>query len=223
MKKIWAAAKRCFSRRGAAAGRARVWEVVQEGLRRYGYYAALAALLCAVGIASAQYRNRNGQEGVQAIAQRAATTAPTATASPAPQPKKPAFSAPVAGGTGLGFAPDRLVWNDTLGQWQTHPGVDFQCQAGEAVCAIADGTVTDAYENALWGGVVEIDHGDGFTAKYASLGNARMVKAGDRVRRGDVIGAAGDTAVCEASAGAHLHLELRKDGKAVDFGEYCGD
>ena len=195
-----------------------------EAWRQYGYYAALAALLCVVGIASAHYRSRtSAQDGIQAIAQRAPSPAPLEFVAATPQPKKTEFRPPVSGEAAQGFAPDRLVWSATLSQWQTHPGTDFLCEAGEAVCAIADGTVIDAYEDALLGGVVEIDHGDGFTALYASLGNNRAVKAGERVRVGDIIGAAGNSAACEASLGAHVHLELRKDGAPVDFQDYVGE
>lgn len=60
--------------------------------------------------------------------------------------------------------------------------------------------------------MVEIDHGDGLTTRYAHLSRP-LVKVGDRVEANDPIGLSGTTG---RSTGPHLHYEVRRDGKAVD-------
>jgi len=84
---------------------------------------------------------------------------------------------------------------------QPHYGVDIAAPAGSPVVATTDGTVvlaeTDLYYT---GGTVIIDHGLGVTAAYLHMQKV-TVKAGQRVRQGEVIGAVGATG---RATGAHL-------------------
>ncbi|MEC9342313.1 MAG: M23 family metallopeptidase [Pseudomonadota bacterium] len=99
-----------------------------------------------------------------------------------------------------------------LGRAAMHSGIDFGAPIGTSVKATAAGTVIDAGRNGGYGNMVEIDHGDGITTRYAHLSRVK-VKSGDRVERGSVIGLAGSTG---RSTGPHLHYEIRRKGKAVD-------
>ncbi len=81
---------------------------------------------------------------------------------------------------------------------------------GDAVVASAAGVVTRV-ENlgaTSYGRWIEIDHGDGFRTRYAHL-SVQYVRVGQRVGRGERIGAVGDTG---GSSGPHLHFELRRGG-----------
>ena len=60
--------------------------------------------------------------------------------------------------------------------------------------------------------MVEIDHGHGITTRFGHLSKL-LVKKGDRVSAGDVIGRAGTTG---RSTGPHVHYEVRRNGQAVD-------
>ena len=60
--------------------------------------------------------------------------------------------------------------------------------------------------------MVEIDHGDGLTTRYAHLSRV-LVKVGDQVQASDPVGLSGTTG---RSTGPHLHYEVRRDGKAID-------
>ena len=128
----------------------------------------------------------------------------------------PKVVAPMNGATiGLDYANDKLVYWETLEVWRTHPAVDY---IGEGdVLAIMDGTVTDVeMHTTLDGNVVTITHADGYVSVYKSLGDDIAVKKGDKVKAGDKLGTTSDSMMSELKTGAHLHLELKKDGKYVD-------
>lgn len=184
-----------------------------------GYYAVLLVVLAALGTAAYAYRNRGVQTrnataypsadpGVAVQAQPDPTLAPKASEEP--------FIAPVQGEIASGYSADALVWSDTLSLWQTHPAVDLAASAGEAVMAAADGTVLEAFTDALFGNVIVIDHGEGRTLRYASLSTLQLVEIGQTVQKGDVISAAG-TCAAEAELGPHVHLEYYVNQKPEDF------
>ena len=67
---------------------------------------------------------------------------------------------------------------------------------------------------------VVIDHENGFKSVYSNLSSDDMMKAGDEVKKGDIINGVGDTALIETGIDAHLHFELIKDGKQINPEEY---
>jgi murein DD-endopeptidase MepM/ murein hydrolase activator NlpD len=93
-----------------------------------------------------------------------------------------------------------------------HAGVDFRSDEGSAVRATAAGTVTEAGNSGGYGIMVEVDHGNGLTTRYAHLSSI-SVKVGDRVATGTTVGHVGTTG---RSTGPHLHYEVRIDGEAID-------
>lgn len=114
------------------------------------------------------------------------------------------------------FSGDELIKNTTTGSWQTHNGADIACAVGDSVFAISDGEVTDITDDALWGTVVIIDHGNGYLSRYCGLSKELSVQKGASVKCGDIIGAVGETADIESSLPVHLHIEVKKDGKFIN-------
>ncbi|WP_462114853.1 M23 family metallopeptidase [Lysobacter xanthus] len=99
-----------------------------------------------------------------------------------------------------------------LGGGQFHKGIDFSANTGDPVLAIADGVVSFSGERSGYGNVVEIDHGNGYTTRYAH--NSRLERrVGELVRAGQEIAKAGSTG---RSTGAHVHLEVWQDGRVVN-------
>jgi len=97
-----------------------------------------------------------------------------------------------------------------------HEGMDIAAQTGTPVVSSADGVVVKAGFGTGYGNMVEISHGYGIKTIYAH--NSRLnVKAGQRVRRGDVIAYAGDSG---SSTGPHLHYEVRLNGLPVNPAKY---
>lgn len=113
------------------------------------------------------------------------------------------------------YSNGEMVYSETMDDWRSHNGVDFKAQKGAQVKAINEGIVTNVYSDALWGTVVEIDHGGKLVAKYCGLGANPPVQKGTKVAMGDDIGVLGDIP-CESKLGNHLHLEIRIDSKIVD-------
>jgi murein DD-endopeptidase MepM/ murein hydrolase activator NlpD len=98
------------------------------------------------------------------------------------------------------------------GRMAMHTGVDFRGEYGAAVRATAPGRVVSAGTSGGYGKMVEIDHGNGLSTRYAHL-SAINVEEGQWVPSGAIVGELGSTG---RSTGPHLHYETRIDGEAVD-------
>lgn len=114
------------------------------------------------------------------------------------------------------FSNGELVKSKTLNVWKTHDGVDIAGALGDHVKSMTSGTVTQIYEDPMWGVCAVIDHGNGLEGYYCSLNKVLTVSVGDTVSAGTVIGAIGDTADCELNEVSHLHFALKKDGEWID-------
>jgi murein DD-endopeptidase MepM/ murein hydrolase activator NlpD len=99
-----------------------------------------------------------------------------------------------------------------LRQRRRHKGVDMAAATGTPIYATADGEVEMAQRFSSYGKYVQIDHGGDFETRYAHLSRI-AVSAGERVRKGDLIGYVGSTG---RSTGPHLHYEIRVAGEAVN-------
>jgi murein DD-endopeptidase MepM/ murein hydrolase activator NlpD len=94
--------------------------------------------------------------------------------------------------------------------WRAHTGVDFAAPRGTRVIASADGVVQSAGVRGGYGNAVEIRHGGSITTLYGHLsGFGPGIRAGTRVRQGDVIGYVGSTGY---ATGPHLHYEFKISG-----------
>ncbi|MCX7271093.1 MAG: M23 family metallopeptidase [Burkholderiales bacterium] len=85
-----------------------------------------------------------------------------------------------------------------------HEGLDFTANTGTQVIATAKGTVTRSGWDFGYGNVIEVQHAEGFSTRYAHL-SKRIAQVGDTVDRGSVLGEVGSTG---RSTGPHLHYEV---------------
>lgn len=120
------------------------------------------------------------------------------------------------------FSSDTLTYNEALGDWRTHSGVDLSAELGQEVVAACGGTVISVQDDVLLGRTVTVDCGDGLTTLYGNLAEDVAVTAGDTVSAGDVIGTVGETASGEYNETAWLHFAVEQDGEAVDPMAYLG-
>jgi murein DD-endopeptidase MepM/ murein hydrolase activator NlpD len=94
-----------------------------------------------------------------------------------------------------------------------HEGMDFTAKTGTPIFATGDGVVARA-DNTVsgYGNHIVIRHGFGYETLYGHLSKYKS-RAGQRVKRGDIIGYVGSTG---RSEGPHLHYEVHKNGKVVN-------
>ena len=117
--------------------------------------------------------------------------------------------------------PVNALWNASAYGWRSdpftrqrtmHEGVDFSAQVGTPIVAAANGVVLTSERHPEYGNLIEIDHGNDYTSRYAHASVLR-VKAGQLVKRGQHIADVGSTG---RSTGPHLHFEVRYKGASVN-------
>ena len=98
------------------------------------------------------------------------------------------------------------------GRTAMHEGIDFPAPVGTPIVAAAGGVVIVAQYHPQYGNLLEIDHGNDLTTRYAHTSRI-LVHVGDIVRRGQHVADVGTTG---RSTGPHLHFEVRVRGVAQD-------
>lgn len=94
-----------------------------------------------------------------------------------------------------------------------HTGIDFAAKTGTPIYATGDGVVVDPKGNESgYGNVVVINHGYGYESLYGHM-SKKIVKPGDKVKRGQLIGFVGSTGL---SVAPHCHYEIIKNGVKID-------
>lgn len=130
----------------------------------------------------------------------------------------PDFSLPVDGEISFDFSDSVPVFSPTMEDWRTHLGVDVLGELGTEVLAVADGTVTNIWEDPFMGMCISIEHSGNAVSVYKNLSKdvADGIVIGCAVKAGDTIGTIGETAMNEIAQEPHLHYELSVAGKIVD-------
>lgn len=94
-----------------------------------------------------------------------------------------------------------------------HAGMDFSAKTGTEIYATGNGIINKVRRSKKgYGNYVEINHGYGYKTLYAHM-SKYIVKKGQKVKRGEVIGYVGNTGT---SVAPHLHYEVIKNGKKID-------
>lgn len=104
------------------------------------------------------------------------------------------------------------------GQNRFHYGIDLPAGQGTLIRASLPGRVAQSGYQEGYGNLVVLDHGGGYTTLYAH-NKDNFVNQGDWVRQGDPLASVGSSG---RSTGAHLHFEVRKDGKHLDPVSFLG-
>lgn len=123
---------------------------------------------------------------------------------PPSAPEGGAWSWPIDGRYSSGFGAPRRS--------HRHSGIDVVAPAGTPIRAAREGEVIFAGRRGDYGQLVILDHGDGWSSRYAHASKV-LVAVGDRVRRGEEIARAGRTGRATTD---HLHFEIRHAGVALD-------
>lgn len=98
------------------------------------------------------------------------------------------------------------------GRLAFHKGIDLAGKEGSEVEAVGAGVVTWAGNRLGYGNMVEITHGNGYVTRYGHNSKI-LVKVGQTIKKGQGIALMGSTG---RSTGPHVHVEVYRDGRAVD-------
>lgn len=121
--------------------------------------------------------------------------------------KTPIEGASISSGFGMRRHP-------VLGYSAAHKGIDFAAPRGTPIMAAGDGVIERAAPTGTFGNYIKIKHRHGYETAYAHLKSfASGIKAGKKVRQGQIIGYVGSTG---RSTGPHLHYEVHKSGDVLN-------
>ena len=104
-------------------------------------------------------------------------------------------------------------YHPILRRVRPHHGIDYAAARGTPVVSVGAGRVIFSGRKGGYGNVVEIRHPNNFDTLYGHL-NSISVRSGAHVRQGQVIGTVGSTGI---STGPHLHFQIAKSGKFLNF------
>ena len=105
------------------------------------------------------------------------------------------------------------------GKPANHTGIDFAGKIGAEIVAVADGVVTWSGDRYGYGIMVEINHGNGYSTRYAH-NSENLVAVGDEVRKGQVVALMGETG---RATGPNLHFEVLQSGRRVNPVKFIRD
>lgn len=145
-------------------------------------------------------------ESIKIVADNISTTSGNLRKFPAIMPLRPGSYTRISSKFGKRDSP-------TQGASANHRGIDIPAVLGTPVYAPADGVVeSTSLAAGGYGKMIRMKHSFGFSTIYGHLDDI-LVKAGQQVNRGKVIGIVGNTGI---TTGPHLHYEILKNGNKID-------
>ena len=107
------------------------------------------------------------------------------------------------------------VYNETLGDFRAHTGIDYEANIDDKVRAMGQGVVKDFYYDDLLGNVIVIEHSKTVESYYCGLAKTALVQPGEVVSAGDFLGTV-YAIPGEAADSAHVHVAVKENGKWTD-------
>ena len=194
------------------------------------YITAISILLTMIFIVAAVVVTNRNKQTVPNVTNPTTTTTtttvkkPTITDDPTSDvgSKLPSFSLPVSGKLSGVHDSELQVFSPTMNDYRVHLGIDILANEGTPVCAVADGTVIQIWEDVRMGQCVAVKHnGDAISIyKNVSAELPEGIIEGATVRAGQQIASIGTTAMVEIAEDPHLHFEMTVGGLSVDPLEY---
>lgn len=115
---------------------------------------------------------------------------------------------PCEGDVIIPFTGEQLTYSKTLEDWRAHAGIDIATPPETPVCAAADGTIEQVYQDSQMGHTIIVRHGELYQTVYQNLLNTDAVTPGQTVKAGQQIGAVGHSAPAELKEDSHLHFAV---------------
>ncbi len=113
------------------------------------------------------------------------------------------------------FSVEELSWDETMEDWRTHCGLDIEGEIGTEVDTSAEGDVIESFFDEMYGYVVKVKHLDGIETVYKNLDKV-VVKQGDHLDQGQMIGTVGNCGNFEKNQKPHLHFEMINDEEYIN-------
>ena len=134
----------------------------------------------------------------------------------------PTFLLPLEGEISMDYSDSVPVFSQTMNDYRTHSGIDSGAELGQEVIAVADGVVTNVWDDPFMGTCISIEHSGNAVSIYKNLDPVVYdgIVIGSSVKAGDIIGAVGESAPNEIAEEPHLHYELKIGDKHVDPKEH---
>ena len=123
---------------------------------------------------------------------------------------------PVVGNILMDFSTDKLVYDKTLEQYRTNDNLCIASSEGTQVRSAADGVVSQIYYSQETGNTLVIDHGNGWATTYSQLQDTILVKVGDVVDSGQIVGGVSTPSIYSVLLGNHLAFAVTKDNTPVN-------
>ena len=130
----------------------------------------------------------------------------------------PTFSLPVSGTLVKGHDATTQVFSNTMKDYRVHLGMDITTEQNAIVCAAAEGTVSQIWEDPMMGNCIAVIHGGDACTIYKNLADElpEGIEEGAKVQAGQTIGYVGESAMIEMAEEPHLHFEMTVGGISVD-------
>lgn len=132
------------------------------------------------------------------------------------------WSWPLEGEVAAAFSTEKLTYNEAMGDWRAHTGIDIAAKVGDPVTAAMDGTVISVQDDVLLGKTVTVQTSDGLHTVYGNLADKlsghlrRQGEGGSDHRQG------GRDARREQHDTAWLHFAVEQDGQGPGSHELPG-
>lgn len=118
---------------------------------------------------------------------------------------------PIDGEIVMEFNNEVLVYDQTLNLYRTNDSISISADKGEQVVASADGKVVEIGTSIEEQGYIVLEHSDGYQTRYSQLVDSFIVKQGDTIRRGQIIGHIGEPSTSTIKQGNHLQYSVVKN------------
>jgi len=123
---------------------------------------------------------------------------------------------PVLGEIVMDYSVSSLVYDKTLDQYRVNDSLWIAAKPGAPVKASCEGVVQKIEKTRRDGTTVTIDNGNGWTTTYGQLLDSVIVKEGEIVKRGQMIGGVANPTIYGVLHGSHVSFKVAKDEATVD-------
>lgn len=206
---------------------------ILDFVKRNAYYLAFVlclAVLVVITVSLIVSENSKGSLEVNGGAQ-VETEKPSENEKPSDEPseEKPSeepkptviiFDMPVDGEIIKDYVGASVIYNQTLGVYTGHKGIDFGAEEGATVFCVYDGVIESVEISKINGTTITVDHGNGLKTVYNSIDPREELLEGASVKKGDALGYVSLNNKTEYLDGAHLHFEVLENGVKIDPSKY---